>query len=299
MVERNIGSGSGGPQSGGPSRPSERRAKKLLVPELTGMLFDDAQIVLTQAGFANAVARYIEGYAVDDTVVGQQPIRGQLVDSTTSIQLSVARQSWVRFLPQLFQESTSGENHFLHEFMWIFQQLNDSISSTIDRVPQLFQPLETPPRFLHWLASWIALGLEADWPVEKKRKWLRHAPALYSIRGTKAALEALLEMYVGVKPEILENQWPFEPFRVGVSSEIGVTSTILPPINLAHCFVVRLPLRPDELSDDLIVRIHRVIQAEKPAHTNYFLTFHVEEGEYEMQPFMTIGEDALAEEGAA
>ncbi|MSP91577.1 MAG: hypothetical protein EXR79_07215 [Myxococcales bacterium] len=283
------------PGAGGPSRPGERRAKKLIVPELTGMPWKDACIVIDQAGFARPTPRYVEAYAADFTVVQQVPIRGQLIDSTVSIELSVARQSWVRFLPQLYQNTSDGANHLAHEYLCIFQQLHDRIAERIDRIPELFQPLDTPPEFLTWLGSWIALQLEADWSEEKQRRWLRHAPMLYSIRGTKAALHALLEMYTGVRPDILENQWPFEPFRVGVSSEIGVTSTILPPLNHAHCFVVELPLAPTSLPDDQIVRIHRIIQAEKPAHTMYFLTFKQAALSDDYQPFMTIGEDAMPE----
>lgn len=295
MVDRNTSMTR--PAGGGPSRP-DRRPRKVVVPELTGMPFADACIVLEQAGFPAPMPRYVEAYATDDEVVAQAPIRGQLVDSTAVCELAVAKSSWVRFLPQLYQESTSGENHLLHEFLWIFQQLQDRIAHTIDHVPELFRPLETEARFLDWLASWIALHLDPDWPDEKKRKWLKFAPTLYSIRGTKAALSALLEMYIGVKPDIRENEWPFEPFRVGVSSEIGTTSTILPPMNLAHCFVVRLPMASEALTDDQIVRIHRVIQAEKPAHTNYFLTFEQKQTTYELDPFMTIGEEMLGEEPA-
>ena len=278
-----------------PARQTERRAKKLIVPELSGMPLRDAAIVLEQAGFAPPVPRYVEAYAAENHVVAQTPIRGQLVDSTTPIELSVAKASWVRFLPQLYQETTSGRNELLHQFMWIFQQLHDRVSSRVDQGAQLYRPLETDAHFLDWLASWIALHLDPEWSDEKKRKWLHFAPALYSMRGTKAALSQLLEMYVGVQPEILENQWPFEPFRVGVTSEIGLTSTVLPPMNLAHCFVVHLPVPASAISDEQIVRLHRVIQAEKPAHTHYFLTFASDEDTYELQPFLTIGEEPLAD----
>ncbi len=297
MVDRNLmasRANSGNPP-GNPPRGGQR-VRKLVVPELTGMPYRDACIVLEQAGFAPPVPRYMQAYALEGHVVGQTPIRGQLVDGTTVCELSVAKQSWVRFLPQLFQEQTSGDNHILHEYLWIFQQLNDKVTQVVDRMPQLFRPLETDPRFLDWLASWIALHLDPDWPEEKKRKWLRFAPTLYSIRGTRAALTALLEMYVGVRPEIRENDWPFEPFRVGITGEIGVSTTILPPMDFAHCFVVHLPMADNALTDDQIIRIHRVIQAEKPAHTNYFLTFEQQEQSYDSSPFMTIGEDPLLED---
>ena len=76
---------------GGPLRPMDRRAKKLIVPELSGMPLRDATIVLAQAGFAPPVPRYVEAYAAENDVVGQAPARGQLVDSSTPVELSVAK----------------------------------------------------------------------------------------------------------------------------------------------------------------------------------------------------------------
>jgi len=262
----------GRPGGGAPQRPGDRRLRKVIVPELAGLRIDDARIVLRQAGLPPPLPRYIEAYADEDTVVEQLPIRGQLVDSTTVVQVSVAKASWVRYLPQIFQLTTGADNQLLHEFLWVFQQEHDKITQVLDRLPSLFRPHETEPHFLPWLASWIALQVDAEWPIEKQRRWLRCAPALYGMRGTRFALERLLEMYTGLRPEIIENSCPFDAFRVGVTSEVG-GSVILPPLNLAHCFVVQLPQSASALGDDQIIRIHRVIQMEKPAHTVYFLTF--------------------------
>lgn len=278
----------------GPSRPGgrpfDRALRKVIVPELATLRYSDACIVLQQAGLPPPVARYIEAYAEEGTVVEQSPMRGQLVDSTTVMQLAVAKQSWMRYLPQIFQMQAANENQLLHEFLWVFQQLYDKIGDNLDRLPSLFRPQETDAHFLPWLASWMALHIEADWPVEQQRRWLRRAPALYSIRGTRVALEQLLEMYVGIQPQIFENAWPFEPFRIGVTSEIGITSVVLPPMNLAHCFVVKLPQPASHFSDDQIIRIHRVIQAERPAHTMYFLTF-ADQGQLEEEDHgLVIGE---------
>ena len=273
---------------------TERRPRKALVPDVVGLRLDDAAIVLQQAGFPPPQPRFTLAYADEHTVVEQVPAKGHLVESNTAVQLYVARQTWVRYLPQLYQEATSGDNQLLHEFLWIFQQVHDRVDRQLASLPALFDPRTTEPAFLPWLASWMTLQLEADWPLERQRQWLRRAPALYAIRGTRKALEATLAMFSGEAVQVLENAWPFEPFRIGVASEIGVTTTVLPPMELAHCFVVQLPRSASEYTDDEIVRIHRVIQAEKPAHTQYFLTFFAPDTAYELQPFLTIGEDALA-----
>jgi len=210
-----------------------------------------------------------------------------------SIELQVSKLSWMRFLPQIYQVSSDENNAFLQNLLWIFQQIHDSVRTQIDDVHTLFRPADAPAEFLPWLAGWIALQLEDDWPDEKKRRWMRAAPALYHIRGTRKALELLLEIYIGVRPRILENEWPQGAFRVEVSSVIGESSTILPPMNLTNCFVVELPLEAKSVSDEQIIRIHRVIQAEKPAHTTYFLRFEAQEEVDDWGPFMTIGDDQV------
>lgn len=276
-------------------RGVQRRPRKLVVPDLVGLPLSDAQLVLEQVGFAAATPRFVTSYEAEDAVVGQKPIRGLLVDSTTPIELAVSKQSWLRFLPQIYQVSHDDSNAFLQEFLWIFQQIHESVRVPIDNIHTLFRPADAPAEFLPWLASWIALQLEDDWSEEKKRQWLRAAPALYRVRGTRKALELLLEIYVGVRPKIFENEWPAGAFRVEVSSTIGESSTILPPMNLTNCFVVELPLQAADVSDDQLIRIHRVIQAEKPAHTNYFLRFEAHEAADDWGPFMTIGDDSVVQ----
>ncbi len=279
-------------------KQAERRSRKVIVPELAGMHVRDAQIVIAQAGFVavdgtpNVQIRYVEAYAEDHQVVAQLPMRGQLADSAAPIELHVARTSWNRFLPQLYSLAHE-DNALLQQFLWIFQQLHDRTTDTIDRVPSLLRPLETDAQYLPWLASWQALQLDADWTETQKRQWLRVAPSLFAQRGTRPSLQTLLKMHLGFDPEIQENVWPFEPFRVGVTSEIGVSSTILPPLNLAHCFVVHLPVPATHFSHEQIVRIHRVILAEKPAHTNYYLTFAAADRIDDNAPFLTIGDDIL------
>jgi hypothetical protein len=38
-----------------------------------------------------------------------------------------------------------------------------------------------------------------------------------------------------------------------------------------------------------VIRIHQIIQMEKPAHTNHYLRFHEEEGDVELREFFAIG----------
>ena len=64
---------------------------------------------------------------------------------------------------------------------------------------------------------------------------------------------------------------------------------ILPPVDLAHCFVVTMPIKFDDVTPEMVIRIHQIIQLEKPAHTHYYLQFAEEEGEVELREFFAIG----------
>ena len=95
--------------------------------------------------------------------------------------------------------------------------------------------------------------------------------------GFYAALVHGYYREAGLDVEIEENRWPYRGFRIGTAS-VGVDTMILPEVAMAHTFVVRVPRPRDEVGEDLLLRLHRVIEAEKPASTNYFLQFTDVEG---------------------
>ncbi len=254
------------------------RARKLPVPDVAGLGLDAAQNVLADAGFQDVRYRLVEAYAPTDQVVAQDPARGNLHDSTAPVTVSVARQSLVRFLPTAFRPNIPDEPHFLRDFLWILQHVQDTVTSRIDQMHTLFHPHTTPPEFLPWLASWFAIAFDEDMSDAHRRRLLREAAQLYRIRGTKHAILRMVKLFTDLDVEIDENRWPYRGFRVGVASTVGVDTMVLPEVSMAHTFVVRLPVPFDEIGEERLVRLHRVIEAEKPAGTNYFLQFTGEEG---------------------
>ncbi len=95
--------------------------------------------------------------------------------------------------------------------------------------------------FLRWLASWMALVLNEDWELEKKREVIARILPIYRMRGTKRGLEEYLKIYVGKHITIIDE---VEPFRVGITSHIGTHALIggLPPyffiveVDVMHLF---------------------------------------------------------------
>lgn len=279
------------------------RTRKLPVPEVAGLTLPVASKVLAAAGFPAPRVHFVEAYAKADTVVAQQPDKGGLWESDQPVTVHVAKTSLVRYLPSVFRPKAEGEPSFLRDFLWIIQHQVDTVSRKIDAVPDLFHPSAAPAEFLPWLASWFAISFDETMPEAHRRKILKEAPVLFRIRGTKAALVRMVKLFAGLDVEVEENRWPYRGFRIGTAA-VGVDTMILPEVAMAHTFVVRVPKARDEVGEDLLLRLHRVIEAEKPASTNYFLQFTDVEGVTEVVGMRigvssAVGVEVEAENGEA
>ena len=109
---------------------------------------------------------------------------------------------------------------FLHLFAGIFQSLEE----TIDRFPEKLDPLITDPEFLRYLASWIGLSLDENWPLHKRRRLVAEAMQLYRLRGTVEGVRRWLEIYTGFEPQVIEHH--AAGMKIGVRSKIGVNTKI-------------------------------------------------------------------------
>lgn len=268
----------------------ELYAKKVIMPNVVGMNVDSANRMLVNQGFREAKIHYVESYEGDDMIVQQNPPKGHLVDRRGDIVVYVSKKSLINYLPSVYQ-ATNGltKENFLKEFLWIFTHLIEGATRKINRINEYFSPLETDVPFLPWLAGWIGVTLDENWDELKKRRVLRDGAQLYGDRGTIACLVTTIKLFTGIDVTVIENEWPYEGFIIAVHSAIGIDTIILPPMNLANCFLVQVPLGEDDISDELLTKIHKVIHEEKPAHTAYYLRFKSPERDEELFHFMRVG----------
>ena len=263
--------------------------RRVAVPDVVGLHAEDAKIVLSNAGFERFKVHYTEAYAGEFDVVDQFPRAGLLVPKDAEISLRVNRMSLVQYLPQAFQQTALDGASWLKGFLYIVQTVYDRVGFRLADVHRLFDPRTTDPEFLPWLASWLAISLNPDWTTLQRRQMLMAATELFPHRGTARAVREFVKIYAGANVVIEENAWPFQGFRIGVHSTVGDDTVILPPMNLAHCFVVRLDKPASKTPEDEIIKIHQIIQGQKPAHTSYFLAFSDEAATGVMGTFMSIG----------
>jgi phage tail-like protein len=265
--------------------------KVVRVPDVKDRDLDKAKILLEDAGLGKIVVLFRESYEDPDTVLDQRPSRGQMVYEGSEVTLWIARRGYLEHLPAIYRRSDAVGRNVVRDICFLFEHMFGSVERKLEEGHRYYDPHECPTDFLHWLAGWTAFVVDLDWPESKKRALVKRAVDLYRIRGTRRALALFLKLFTGHEPDIEENTWPFKGFRVETEARIGLDSVILPPVNLAHSFVVTMPIKFEAVKDnpEMIVRIHQIIQMEKPAHTHYYLRFLEEEGEVELREFFTIG----------
>ncbi len=259
------------------------------VPDVSGRALEKARILLENAGLGKAVILFRESYEDPDTVLEQRPNRGQMVYEGSDVTLWIARRGYMEHLPAIYRRSDAVGRNVVRDMCFLFEHMFGGIEKLLDRGHEYYDPHQSPKEFLSWLAGWTAFVVDIDWPEAKKRALIKRAVDLYRIRGTRRALALFLKLFTGHEPTIDENTWPFKGFRVETDAAIGLDSVILPPVNLANCFVVTMPIKFAAVTPELVIRIHQIITMEKPAHTHYYLRFHEEEGDAELREFFAIG----------
>jgi phage tail-like protein len=156
--------------------------------------------------------------------------------------LSKTNSRYLQYLPGIYQ------TEFMARFLAIFESTAAPIEWNIENFDMFLDPGTAPSDFLPWLANWFSISFDPTWSEEQRRTLLGEAHEIYARRGTRRALLRALEIYTGVEPEILDLEEKADPFT----------------------FTVRVPMPESEVDRELL---ERIVDANKPAHTNYQLEF--------------------------
>jgi phage tail-like protein len=271
------------------SEREQPQRRLVRVPDVVGLPLRKALLLIQQSGLRVGAVLYKESYEEKETVLEQKPQRGQMVYASEDVTIWVSRESYIKWLPAIYQRSDATGRNVVRDLLWIIQHLFGSIEQVLDQVHLFFDSYETPESFLPWLASWSAMLLEPDWPVNKKRRLIKKAMELYRLRGTVRGLKLFISLFTGFEPHLAENEWPFQGFRIGTTSTVGIDTVILPPVDKAHAFVVVMPHQFREVTTEAIIRLHEIIEMEKPAHSAYMLKFEEPQQAVEERAFYRIG----------
>ena len=210
--------------------------------------------------------------------------------SIGSLRLDFPRNTYLRYLPAVYQEDEQSRD-FLERFLSLFETFFAGTEARISRLARYFDVDSSLASgdFLRWLASWLSVTEDKSWTEEQLRELVRRAPELYKQRGTREGLEAMVEIFTGERPLVVEH---FQTTGCAQSAAVArraadesgaqrVQSLEEIYRNLygtdPYCFCVLLkPYRTEAKGWGRIVRrlseeerkaVRRIVDAEKPAHT--------------------------------
>jgi phage tail-like protein len=170
------------------------------------------------------------------------------------------KSSYLQYLPAIYRDYA-----LMGRFLLIFESIMMPIEHIVDNISSYFDPVITPGHFLSWLASWLDLSLDPDWPEDRCRELVASAAELYRWRGTKWGLSEYIRIYTGIEPEIHE----YEPgMTLDGDTKLGSGTQLGSGAAWCH-FTVVLPVDKGNKIDDTKVRT--IIEAQKPAHSTYSL----------------------------
>ena len=152
-------------------------------------------------------------------------------------------------LPALMQ----GDD-FTQRFTTALDQVISPVLSTLDCLDAYFDPSLAPSDFAAWLATWVGVALDENWPLERQREVITRAVALYSWRGTRHGIAEIVKLYVGVEPEVSDSGEIVTSPTPGATLSAGGPPTVTVSVSVAD------PGAVDEK------RVEALVAAAKPAH---------------------------------
>ena len=191
-----------------------------------------------------------------------------LTPSSETVTIAVsAKGRYLKYLPALYTD----QDDLMGRFLMLFESFWEPIEDRIDHIHYYFDPGLTPNDLLPWLATWVDLMLDEQWPDKKRRRLLSAMVPLYRQRGTRHGLQKYLAIYTGQQARITEHR--AHNFVLGKITRLG-PSAALGKHNVSYTFDVTLKLPPAENESQRQERrrkIEAIIESEKPAQTAYTL----------------------------
>lgn len=108
------------------------------------------------------------------------------------------------YLPPIYREDESSRD-FLERFLANFEGMLTSMEDRIVGSTALFDVRTAPDSTLDWLAGWLGLALDPALDERRRRLLIRHAPTLFSYRGTPQGI--ILALRIGMSERLRDEDF--------------------------------------------------------------------------------------------
>ena len=179
-------------------------------------------------------------------------MRGMVSELTTAVPL-------ITRLPAVYQDED-----FVRRFVAAFDDALAPVVLTLDGLPDYFDPRLAPADFLAWVAEWLGIELDDDWPIDQRREIVQGAARLHRRRGTIPGVVDAVRLGLGLGPVGAGAQGA----GVEVADSGGTRWSTTPgaelPGSRRPALTVRVTMPEPHTADRR--RLERVVAAAKPAH---------------------------------
>ncbi len=223
------------------------------------------------------------------------------------VRLATAAEDYLDYLPLTYRRND--HDGFLSRWLTLLHGEFARIEDALDVLPRLADPDFVPSASIAWLAQWFAMELPVIADDAQRRALIHRALSLTARRGTSASIAQFVEMHTGIRPAIVEAFDQRRMLILGVSSRLDFDTRlpsmeamgmVVPDAAAGACcpgpigsavvgasgplapHQLGLPLFADEAHRFCVVvdayrvtgagvmdELNRIVEREKPAHTDY------------------------------
>ena len=121
--------------------------------------------------------------------------------SISRIRVQRGSDTFYSAFPEVYHENDS----FFHRLISVYSSMYNDFEDEIAGLPELLDPDTCPGDLLPIYASWLGIDISGDYLSEEVcRTLVKEAYALNRLKGTRACIERLLEIVLGEKVLVLE-----------------------------------------------------------------------------------------------
>ena len=145
--------------------------------------------------------------------------------------ISIDRQgdNFMDTFPAIYQERGS----FFHRFKSVFSSIYNDFEAEIDELPRLLDPDTAPVELLPIYGQWLGLDLSGDFLSEEMlRCFVREGYKLNRMKGTRACLERVIEIVMGERAIILEQNTIKSYLEDGEISDLNLQDGSIFDVNI-------------------------------------------------------------------
>lgn len=112
-------------------------------------------------------------------------------------------EDYLEYLPAIYRR-TDPPAHDLAGLLSLARTEQGTVDEHLDAMPQRFSPRMAPASSLPWLAQWLDFELPAAAPDDERRALIETAVARHERRGTPGSIRDFVELFTGIRPQIIE-----------------------------------------------------------------------------------------------